>query len=161
MNEEKWININEFPNYLISNYGRVKNINTNQLKTLRLDKDGYLTVSLWKNNKETNCKVHRLVGIYFLEGYFDEAVINHKDENKQNNYYENLEWCTIKYNNLYNNKPHKCDKQVNMYDLNGKYIKTFNSLQEVCDTFNKTKGNLSSHLKGKQKTFAGHIFKYN
>ena len=30
--------------------------------------------------------------------------INHKDENKANNYIENLEWCTVKYNCNYGSR---------------------------------------------------------
>ena len=30
--------------------------------------------------------------------------INHKDENKQNNSVDNLEWCTVKYNLVYGTK---------------------------------------------------------
>lgn len=160
MSNIEWANIKNFENYMVSNKGEVKNIKTDKIRKLRQDKDGYLTVSLWKNNKETNCKVHRLVSSHFVRGYFEGAVVNHKDENRQNNDYTNLEWCTVEYNNKYNDKMKKCYKKVNMYDLNNNYIRNFESLEEVCVYFKKTKGNLSSHLKGKQKTFAGYIFKY-
>jgi hypothetical protein len=147
--------------YQISNLGKVRSVKTNKLKSLRPDKrGGYLTVSLWKDNKELNCKVHRLVAFAFVEGYFDGAVVNHKDENKQNNKHDNLEWCTVTYNNSYNNKQDKCKKRINMYTLDGKYVRTFDSLKEVGEYFGKSVGNLSSHLKGRQKTFANHIFKY-
>ena len=42
--------------------------------------------------------VHRLVGFYFCDGYFEGAVINHIDANPENNHYENLEWVTHKEN---------------------------------------------------------------
>lgn len=153
--KEEWVQLKDFPNYLISNTGKVFN------KKLRKDKDGYLTVSLYKNNKETNCKVHRLVGTYFVDGYFEGAIINHKDENKSNNNYWNLEWCTVEYNNKYNNKDQRINKKIDMFDLHNNYIKTFKSLKEASEYFNRSCGNLSSHLKGKQKTFANHIFKYH
>lgn len=33
--------------------------------------------------------------------------VNHKDENKLNNCVDNLEWCSVKYNNNYGSKPYK------------------------------------------------------
>lgn len=149
-----------YENYMIGDKGTIINIKTEKKKALTLDRDGYSTVSLWRNNKEKNYKVHRLVGEYFVDGYFEGAVINHKDEIKSNNNFENLEWVTIKYNNNYNNKPMRVSKQVNMYSIDGKYIQSFNSLKEVGITLGLCVGNLSSHLNGRQKTFGGYIFKY-
>lgn len=42
--------------------------------------------------------VHRIVAKYFVDGWFDGAVVNHIDGNKHNNNYENLEWITQKDN---------------------------------------------------------------
>lgn len=39
--------------------------------------------------------IHRIVARLFLpENYKEGLVVNHKDGNKKNNYYKNLEWCT-------------------------------------------------------------------
>ena len=146
--------------YKISNFGRVYGVKNGKIKTLRVDKSGYFTVSLYKDNKEKNCKVHRLVALHFIDGYFEKAVVNHIDENKQNNHHTNLEWCTVAYNNSYNDKDKRVCKKVDMYSKDGIYIKTFNSVNEAAEYFNKSVGNLVSHLKGRQKTFANHIFRY-
>lgn len=42
--------------------------------------------------------VHRLVARHFCDGYFPDAVVNHKDGNNRNNMSENLEWVTQKEN---------------------------------------------------------------
>ena len=147
--------------YKISNFGRVFGVKNSRIKKLRVDKNGYFTVSLFKDNKEKNCKVHRLVALHFIDGYFESAVVNHIDENKQNNHYTNLEWCTIAYNNKYNDKDQRYAKKIDMYTLDGEYVMTFKSLTEAADYFGKAVGNLASHLKGRQKTFANHIFKYS
>lgn len=158
--EVQWRTISDFPNYEISNRGEVRNIKTKRDKALRKDKDGYLTVALWKDNKEKNVKVHRLVAYHFVDGYFEGAVVNHKDEIRDNNTYTNLEWCDVQYNNTYNDKHRKRTRAVNMYDKDGRFIREFESLQDVALHFNKRVGNLCSHLKGRQKTYAGHIFRY-
>ena len=62
---------------------------------------GYQTVVLSKNGKSKTYKVHRLVAMTFLENPNNLPCINHKDENKLNNRVENLEYCTIEYNNQY------------------------------------------------------------
>lgn len=147
-------------NYAVSNLGRIMNTKTKKIKTLCHDKYGYLTVSLWKNNKEKNLKVHRLVAFMFVDGWFENAVVNHKDEVKDNNVYFNLEWCTVAYNNEYNDRQKRCQKKVSLFSLEGKYIRDFESVKEASEYFGKRAGNLVSHLKGKQKTFSGHILKY-
>lgn len=147
--------------YRVSNLGRVFGVKTNKMKRPKADRYGYLTVSLWKDNKEKNCKVHRLVAFMFIDGYFEGASVNHKDENKQNNCVDNLEWCTVEYNNAYGSRNDACKKKIAMYTLEGEYVTTFNSLREAADYLGIPGcGNLSSHLKGRQKTVKNHIFKY-
>ena len=44
--------------------------------------------------------MHILVATYFVKNYNPDKykIVNHKDGNKSNNIYTNLEWCDIKYN---------------------------------------------------------------
>ena len=65
----------------------------------------YLAVNLWKDGKQGSpIPVHRLVVWAFPEicgEWFEGAVVNHKDENPENNSAFNLETCTVAYNNAY------------------------------------------------------------
>ena len=100
--KEEWRNITNYEElYQVSNLGNVKNIRRNKLKKLTLNKDGYYIVKLSKNNKKKVYLVHRLVAKEFIENKNNYDIVNHKDENKTNNKVDNLEWCTIKYNNNY------------------------------------------------------------
>lgn len=60
--------------------------------------DGYLSVNISGEHKRVVMRVHRLVGICFVKNNLpysiDELTINHKDFNKNNNHYSNLEWMT-------------------------------------------------------------------
>lgn len=93
--------IKDFPNYTIDTDGNVKNIKTGRTLKWRISGNGYYGVSLWKNKKEYKKYIHRLVCEHFLPNPDNLPQVNHKDENKQNNCVENLEWCTAKYNSNY------------------------------------------------------------
>jgi len=96
--EEVWKYIFDYPNYQVSNLGRIRSLKTYKILKLKKNKDGYLVVCLCKYSKKHTIFVHRLVAKAFVPNYNNYTVINHKDEDKTNNIYTNLEWCTQKYN---------------------------------------------------------------
>ena len=65
------------------------------------NRDGYLRVMLSKKNKSIDYFVHRLVAAAFVDNPNGYSEVNHKDEDKSNNYMTNLEWCSRRYNNMY------------------------------------------------------------
>ena len=85
-------------NYAVSNTGLVKNIKRNFILSPVTNNKGYLGVAIYINGKEHKKLVHRLVTIAFVPNLDGKPYVNHKDANKQNNYYRNLEWCTQKEN---------------------------------------------------------------
>lgn len=87
--------INGYENkYLISCFGEVYSLRKRKyLKPLKTEK-GYLAVELWDNYTRKVAKVHRLVAEAFIENPNKRTEVNHKDGNKENNDYTNLEWCT-------------------------------------------------------------------
>ena len=100
--------------YMVSTHGRVKSVDryercckdARRLRKSKIlkqatDKDGYKRVRLYKNGKYKVYSVHRLVAQAFLDNPNNYPIINHKDEDKANNYYKNLEWCTQQYNTKY------------------------------------------------------------
>lgn len=115
--DEIWKVINDFPNYLISNYGRVKRINSRYDKfidkylPISLNGFGYYTISLHKGHKTFRKAIHKLVAEHFVPNPNNYPIINHKDENKFNNKFDNLEWCNIGYNVLYSNNNIKAANQ--------------------------------------------------
>ena len=98
--------------YQISNLGNVKSlsrlIKTNH-KNGRLskerflkpdtEKDGYLIVTLSKDNNPKKHKIHRLVAIHFVENPENKPCVNHVFGNKKDNRFWKLEWSTIPENN--------------------------------------------------------------
>ena len=71
-----------------------------QMKQSIHDK-GYKTVSLTKDGKTKSVFVHRIVAEAFIPNPDNLPMVNHKDEDKTNNFLENLEWCTASYNRTY------------------------------------------------------------
>jgi len=112
---EEWKEIKNYEGlYCISNYGRIKSLKHKNEKILVLstNKDGYLKAKLFKNGKSKVVYAHRLVAITFLPNPNNFIIVNHKDENKQNNHINNLEWCTSKYNNNYGSRYYKNNRKL-------------------------------------------------
>lgn len=171
--------------YQISNTGEVKSLNylsTGETKLLKqqTDKHGYKRVRLYKDGKGKSCLVHRLVAIAFIPNPNDLPMVNHKDEDKTNNNVNNLEWCTIAYNNNYGTKierqskslsksmtgkkgkEHPSSKPILMYDKEGNFIRRFDSTADANEYFGKSRycSGINDCLRGRNKTAYGFIFKY-
>ena len=61
----------------------------------------YRQVTLRKGGKHYRKTVHRLVAEAFLQNPDMRKIVNHKDENGENNAVSNLEWCDRSYNARY------------------------------------------------------------
>lgn len=121
---EKWSAINGyFGLYEVSNYGRVKSLSRvaigkanskriikERILRVRTQTGGYKTALLSKGNRHKSKYIHRLVGEHFIENPHNKPEINHKDLDKSNNVYSNLEWATRKENQHHYNsrKPLIC-----------------------------------------------------
>lgn len=95
-------------------------MNTEKILKLNKKSSGYLEVGLMvEPNKRKWFLVHRIVlEIFQPNSSSDILEVNHKDENKENNRIDNLEWVTSKENcnygtrnfrtSLKRNKPVEC-----------------------------------------------------
>ena len=173
--EEIWKDIKGYEGlYQVSNLGRVrsmdrtvstgKGIRTHRGKILKLHLDGkhnYYQVCLSKNNIVYTKQVHRLVAETFISRLDDTTQINHKDGNKKNNYVDNLEWCTQSENQIHAlNFGLRKTKQIKQYNLNGQFIKLWNSIEEAEKHFNGSNTNIVQCCKGKTKTAYGYVWRY-
>lgn len=170
--------------YQISNYGRVKSLERKNIfycglrkeylerptkeKILNYNKSnrGYLQVCLTKEGKSKTYTVHRLVAKAFLPNLKNKKQVNHIDGNKENNSIDNLEWVTSSENNKHAfitglNKPYNMRK-VNQYDLQGNFIKQWNSITDFLkeNNLNLKNSNITTCCKGKRKNAYGFIWKY-
>lgn len=92
------VKISSFPNYLITEDGKVwSQKNQRFLKPFLNKPNGYLRVSFW-DKKRIDKYVHILVAKLFVKNPNNLPFVNHKDGDKTNNHFSNLEWVTSKQN---------------------------------------------------------------
>ncbi len=134
---------------MIDSLGRKINISEKILKpSFTTKNNGYYLVKLTKNKKSKMYLLHVLVAKNFIPNPLGLPQVNHKDENKLNNSLNNLEWCTVKYNNNYGTKrerlsknhslagTEKTMKKVMQFDKNLNLLNEFNSLSEAAKVTN-------------------------
>lgn len=100
------VRIKGYNSYFVGDDGVVYSNKSGSLKPLRpltVGHDGYEKVRLYNNGVWRDCFVHRLVAEAFIQNPENLPLVNHKDENPSNNRADNLEWCTVAYNNVYGN----------------------------------------------------------
>lgn len=168
--EEIWKDIEGYEGkYQVSNLGRVKSLLKNGVNRERImkqqkDKDGYMRIKLRKSKTQKLYGVHRLVAFAFIPNENNLPMVNHKDEDKANNFANNLEWCDDLYNKNYGTAIERSakhrHKKVAQYDLDGKLIKIFNSVIEAEEKTNINRTNISAVARFIRPYTKGFIFRY-
>ena len=97
--------------YQASNTGRIRSTRHRSVQRFhelsqRDNGTGYLMVTVYFNGITKKMLVHRLVAMAFIDNPDNLPCVNHKDEDRQNNCVENLEWCDKSYNQLYSLERH-------------------------------------------------------
>src|SRR5579863_7445631 len=95
---EQWADIDEISGYAVSTKGRVMGKRGTNLLAIQTRRDGYRTVTLYKDKKTYGRQVHRLVALAFLPNPEKHPVVHHKDGVRSNNCIENLEWVSYAEN---------------------------------------------------------------
>ena len=175
--------------YKVSNLGRILSLNYRNtgkpgLMNPGTDTDGYFQVLLYKNKERKNCLVHRLVAETFLENPENLPQVNHKDENKTNNFVflnedgtvnkekSNLEWKNPKDNCNHGTRNERIGKAISkantngirskpvlQLSLSGDLIREWPSIGE-CGRNGFSKGKVCECCNGKIPYYKGFIWMY-
>jgi len=150
--------------YQVSNFGNVKNTRTRKLLRPAKDTSGYKFVYLYKNNSRKAISVHRCVALAFLPNPNNYPQINHRDEDKTNNFVDNLEWCDNKYNANYGTRTKRSaeshQKPILQFDKKGLYLRDWSSITNASKDLNIQYSSISQCCSGHRGSAGGYIWKY-
>jgi len=132
---------------------RIKKIKPMKLNT------GYYLLGLTHNKKRYQVTHHKFIADIFVLNPNNYSEINHKDENKNNNCADNLEWCSRKQNMKHS--AHKFSKFFLVENLKTNEIFEIQNLSEWCKVNNVSRGLVYHILHGKSKQTKGFRFYYS
>jgi len=174
--KEEWRDIPEYKGlYQVSNMGQVKSLRNNELilKPITVRK-GYLSVNLYKAGKQKLSRLHRLVAVAFIPNPENKLEVNHKDGNKKNNCFTNLEWVTPSENQKHSfNTLHRKNSMwrggIDIYTKDGKFIIRVDDTKTAVEWVKKNsnsrykivKQSINDACRGKCLFAYGYIFRYS
>ena len=149
--------------YEVSDSGLVRRIGSTKCLKPSVNKDGYLGVVLSKNGKQKGISVHRLVALMFIPNPENKPEVNHKNENRNDNRAENLEWMTHKNNINYGTRTEKASKsrykKVMAISLTETKVMVFQS-ESQAEKLGFGQSCISKCCNGKQKSHKGYKWRY-
>lgn len=173
---EIWKAHPDIPGIEVSTFGRVRTLDKMVWngKGMRLakgrvlkpgnDGNGYLKVGIQSDGKRTMKYVHRLVAETFIKNPDNLPQVNHKNCDRGNNNVENLEFCTVSYNNKYREKygisnAESLGRPLLAVNLNTMEVLHFRSQGEASRSIGIDCRNVYKVLKGKRNKTHGFWFK--
>lgn len=194
VNSERWLSLDDLegevwkkcPEYgeriAVSNYGRLKRIPftvinkdvkclyREKIYKLQENRRGYYKATLRLEHGVTKMiQVHRAVAFAFIDNPHGFQIINHKDENPQNNCAYNLEWCTTYYNNNYGSRNEKVrerrisggyTKAVTLYSYEGERLKDYVTAKDAAIDTGVDRTSIINCCNGDSTTANGFHFRY-
>lgn len=182
---DEWVVCKDYPSYMINRKGEIKSLLTNKILKPAKVKTGYMCVSLRKNGESKTVRVHRLLAKAFIPNPDNKPHVDHINGVRDDNRLENLRWCTNQENQSFelarlNNSraltgrkqspeavakraktlQKSIGKKIEQYTLDGEYIKTFNSANEIQRLLGIWSAGVLKCCDGKFASSKGFIWKY-
>lgn len=169
LENEKWKIITDYPDYEISNMGRIKypirkglHPYKMRISTGGFSADGYKTFELRNTKGQIKTVIHRLVAQEFISNPDNYNVVNHEDGVKHNNKFDNLKWCTRSENtqHAYDNDLISGKRKIYQLDINNNIIKEWNTIKDAYQQVKLSRTAINNVLSGKNKTAGGYYWCY-
>lgn len=156
--EELWAEIDGFPNYIVSNYGEVRNRYTNKKLRPRENSKGYMRVVLMRAGHAKEFYVHRLVGRGFFGEFRRTAHISHVNGDKRNNLVNNLKLRGGTRNQTGNgtNKPGPKSRRIRIVETE----EVFKSVRDCARYIGGDYSSIYKCLRGEHSNHLGYTFEY-
>ena len=175
--------------YLVSNEGDVYSVKGNKCLKPILTRAGYYRVHLANNGNIKTIPVHRLVALAFIDNIENKPTVNHINEIKTDNRAENLEWATIKEQNIHGTriqravshtdwklrsskmdysiiaskheyqKQNMCNRHKTVVYKAGQVVGIFNSQAQAAEFAGVSEGKVSQCIAGAKTSCKGYTFK--
>jgi hypothetical protein len=161
--EEIWKDVHPsflLKEYQVSNLGRIKNKYTGYISKIKPRKDTNTIQYAFKINNKKKAYYANVLVCKTFNSEINECV-DHINRIKSDNRLSNLRW--VSYSKNSKNKIHiyKKGKKVDQFDLQGKFIKTWDKISEVEETIGISHSNIIAVINGRKPHTNGFIWKYN
>lgn len=148
--------------WFISNEGKYFNESMQELK-LANNGRGYLMCKIYRKSNlgfvNKNIYIHKLIAQGFIPNSENKSQVNHINGDKSDNRVENLEWCNPLENNLHKvkigNHTKRKGTSINQYDLEGNFIKEWDSIKEIKEYFKCSNSLIYLNISNKTKSALG------
>lgn len=171
--EKQWKPVKDYEKYyLISNYGELYIIKKKRLVKECKDRQGYTKITLYKDGTRKYTHIHKLVAEHFIPNPENKPLVLHKIPISKGgtNRADNLYWGTpreniidkLKDGNFYSYIHNRIIKYraVNQYDLNGDFIRQWESVHQIAEELGINRRSIYRNLSGERQSYKGFVFKY-
>lgn len=148
--------------YKVNCIGLIWSTRSKRFLKSSLKPNGYRYIEFNVLGKVSYHRVHRLVAEAFIPNPKDKPFVNHKNGNKSDNYYRNLEWVTGSENNLHAIDSGLAKIYYNIYEVEcpdgDKYI--CKGYEDIMSLTGASKNAVWNWVKGKYNPRSGHKIKF-
>lgn len=158
---ERWKTIDGYPNYSVSDHGRVVSTARGQRREMKASDDryGYPKIMISNDGIRATVGVHQLVARAFVDGYAQDMQVNHINGDKHDNRASNLEWMTVGDNLRHayaTGLNHGPRKKVRVIETGGVY----DSERDCAEAVGGSRSGVNGCLKGRRSTHKGFHYEF-